>query len=83
MFLFGGRLLDGRKPSEEPAPTVDAGLMEAADTATVGHAEVFTQRRPLRPLKAFVSLAVFVGVAGNNMASRLIHEKIADKLAHP
>jgi di/tricarboxylate transporter len=62
MLLFGGRLLDGRKPSEEPAPTVDAGLMEAADTATVGHAEVFTQRRPLKPLKAFVSLAVFVGV---------------------
>jgi hypothetical protein len=29
------------------------------------------------------SVAVFVGVAGNNMASRLIHEKIAGKLANP
>jgi len=33
--------------------------------------------------KDSTSVAVFVGVAGNNMASRLIHEKIADKLAHP
>ena len=29
------------------------------------------------------SVAVFVGVAGNNMASRLIHEKIAGKLINP
>jgi hypothetical protein len=29
------------------------------------------------------SVAVFVGVAGNNMASRLIHEKIAGKLVNP
>ncbi len=29
------------------------------------------------------SVAIFVGVAGNNMASRLIHEKIAGKLVHP
>ena len=29
------------------------------------------------------SVAVFVGVAGNNMASRLIHEKIAVKLVNP
>lgn len=33
--------------------------------------------------KNSTSVAVFVGVTGNNMASRLIHEKIADKLAHP
>ena len=29
------------------------------------------------------SVAIFVGVAGNNMASRLIHEKIAAKLVNP
>ena len=33
--------------------------------------------------KDSTSVAVFVGVAGNNMASRLIHEKIADKLVNP
>ena len=33
--------------------------------------------------KSSTSVAVFVGVAGNNMASRLIHEKIAGKLASP
>jgi hypothetical protein len=33
--------------------------------------------------KDSTSVAVFVGVAGNNMASRLIHEKIAGKLANP
>jgi len=34
-------------------------------------------------VKGSTSVAVFVGVAGNNMASRLIHEKIAGKLANP
>jgi hypothetical protein len=33
--------------------------------------------------KDYTSVAVFVGVAGNNMASRLIHEKIAGKLINP
>ncbi|NTW07213.1 MAG: DUF3568 family protein [Syntrophaceae bacterium] len=33
--------------------------------------------------KDSTSVAVFVGVTGNNVASRLIHEKIADKLVHP
>jgi hypothetical protein len=33
--------------------------------------------------KDYTSVAVFVGVAGNNMASRLIHEKIAGKLVNP
>ena len=33
--------------------------------------------------KGSTSVAVFVGVAGNNMASRLIHEKIASKLVTP
>ncbi|MGV8058518.1 MAG: DUF3568 family protein [Smithellaceae bacterium] len=33
--------------------------------------------------KNSTSVAVFVGVAGNNMASRLIHEKIAGKLVNP
>jgi hypothetical protein len=33
--------------------------------------------------KDSTSVAVFVGVAGNNMASRLIHEKIAAKLVKP
>ena len=33
--------------------------------------------------KASTSVGVFVGVAGNNMASRLIHEKIAGKLTRP
>lgn len=33
--------------------------------------------------KDSTSVAVFVGVAGNNMASRLIHEKIAGKLVNP
>lgn len=33
--------------------------------------------------KGSTSVAIFVGIAGNNMASRLIHEKIAGKLAKP
>ncbi|MEN6375613.1 MAG: DUF3568 family protein [Smithella sp.] len=33
--------------------------------------------------KDSTSVAVFVGVTGNNMASRLIHEKIANKLVNP
>jgi hypothetical protein len=33
--------------------------------------------------KDSTSVAVFVGVAGNNMASRLIHEKIAGFLVNP
>ncbi len=33
--------------------------------------------------KDYTSVAIFVGVAGNNMASRLIHEKIVGKLVHP
>jgi hypothetical protein len=33
--------------------------------------------------KNSTSVAVFVGVAGNNMASRLIHEKITGKLLNP
>lgn len=33
--------------------------------------------------KGSTSVAIFVGVTGNNMASRLIHEKIAAKLATP
>ena len=33
--------------------------------------------------KGSTSVAVFVGVTGNNMASRLIHEKIAAKLVAP
>jgi len=33
--------------------------------------------------KDYTSVAIFVGVAGNNMASRLIHEKIAGKLVRP
>ena len=33
--------------------------------------------------KDLTSVAVFVGIAGNNMASRLIHEKIAGKLVNP
>ena len=33
--------------------------------------------------KDSTSVAIFVGVAGNNMASRLIHEKIAGKLINP
>jgi hypothetical protein len=33
--------------------------------------------------KNSTSVAVFVGVAGNNMAARLIHEKIAAKLVNP
>ncbi len=33
--------------------------------------------------KDSTSVAIFVGVTGNNMASRLIHEKIANKLVNP
>jgi di/tricarboxylate transporter len=62
LFIVGGRLLDGRKPPSGPAPEVDAEMLEAADTGTVGHAEVFSQHRPMKPLKALMSLAVFIGV---------------------
>lgn len=33
--------------------------------------------------KGLTSVSVFVGVAGNNMASKLIHDKIADNLVNP
>jgi len=33
--------------------------------------------------KNSTSVSIFVGVAGNNMASRLIHEKITSKLINP
>ena len=33
--------------------------------------------------KNSTSVSIFVGVAGNNMASRLIHEKITAKLINP
>ena len=33
--------------------------------------------------KNSTSVSIFVGVAGNNMASRLIHEKITGKLINP
>jgi hypothetical protein len=33
--------------------------------------------------KSLTSVSVFVGVTGNNIASRLIHEKIADSLVNP
>lgn len=33
--------------------------------------------------KDLTSVSVFVGVAGNNMASRLIHDKIAGNLVNP
>lgn len=62
LFIVGGRLLDHRQPSEEPAHTFDPEFMEAADTGHVGHVEVFSESRPLRPLKAALSLTVFVGV---------------------
>lgn len=62
LLLVGGRMLDRRRLDEEPQPEVDRAMMESADTATVGHAEVFIQSRPLKPLKAAIALAVFVGV---------------------
>ena len=33
--------------------------------------------------KGLTSVSIFVGVVGNNMASRLIHEKIAGNLVNP
>lgn len=62
LFLVGGRMLDNLKDQPGPGPEIDASLLESADTGTVGHAQVFTESRPLSPIKAVVSLLVFVGV---------------------
>ncbi|HEX2561318.1 SLC13 family permease [Phenylobacterium sp.] len=62
LFLVGGRLLDRLTPTSGPGPELDAEMLEGADSGSVGHAEVFSQRRPLKPVKALLSLAVFVGV---------------------
>lgn len=62
LFLFSGRLM-GRS-LDEPTPDNNAAAMEqpvSVAGAQVGHAELFAEPRPFQPLRAAVSLAVFVG----------------------
>jgi di/tricarboxylate transporter len=61
LFLFSGRLM--RRTIEE---TTDRSLAVAIDpievgAAQVGDADLFTELRPLQPVKALIALAVFVG----------------------
>jgi di/tricarboxylate transporter len=61
LFLFSGRLM--RRTIEE---TTDRSLAVAIDpievgAAQVGDADLFTELRPLQPIKAIIALAVFVG----------------------
>jgi di/tricarboxylate transporter len=61
LFLFSGRLM--RRTIEEttdrsPAVAIDPIEVGAAQ---VGDADLFTELRPLQPVKALIALAVFVG----------------------
>jgi di/tricarboxylate transporter len=61
LFLFSGRLM--RRTIEE---TTDQSRAVAIDpievgAAQVGDADLFTELRPLQPIKAIIALAVFVG----------------------
>ena len=60
LFLFSGRLLGGKHEADEragDAPEIDQAHIA---NAQVGDASLFAQERPFRPLKAAISLAIFV-----------------------
>jgi di/tricarboxylate transporter len=60
LLLFGGRNFKAENASPAPPPALPEHLDVAG--AQVGEAELFAERRPLRPWRAFASIAVFVGV---------------------
>ena len=60
LFLFSGRLLGGKHEADEragDAPEIDQAHIA---NAQVGDASLFAKERPFRPLKAAISLAIFV-----------------------
>jgi di/tricarboxylate transporter len=64
LFLFSGRLIAPDKGGPPPAEHPEAAPPYEPDVAgaQLGSAELFAERQPLQPLKAFASVAVFVGV---------------------
>jgi di/tricarboxylate transporter len=60
LLLFGGRNFKAENASPPSPPALPEHLDVAG--AQVGEVELFAERRPLRPWRAFASIAVFVGV---------------------
>ncbi|GAA4039892.1 hypothetical protein GCM10022281_20960 [Sphingomonas rosea] len=60
LFLFSGRLIDKSEAAVVPAPPT-IGATNAAG-GLPGDASAFAEERPLQPVRALVSLAVFAGV---------------------
>lgn len=63
---------DIQKERKISAGTIKAIIQDEKVTITVEYVT-----------KGLTSVSVFVGVAGNNMASKLIHDKIAGNLVNP
>lgn len=79
LFLFSGRLMRRslEEPLPNPAPADDVQVARAAiedvhfGGVQVGHAEVFAEPRPFQPVKAIISLGIFVAailIAALNIA---------------
>lgn len=64
LMLFSEKLIRYRSDDvpDEAAPDRSIGTNPAGMAGAVGDAELFAQRQPLRPLKAVLSVAVFIGV---------------------
>lgn len=64
LLLFSGRLIRAEQPegAEEPAQPLPLAEEPGLAGGQLGSALPFTEERRLRPLRAFVSFAVFVGV---------------------
>lgn len=63
LLLFSGRNFkaENAPPTPPPALSPESDRLEVAG-AQVGEAELFAERRPLRPWRALASIAVFIGV---------------------
>jgi di/tricarboxylate transporter len=65
LMLFSGKLIRYRSddlPDPQPLDLALAGNPAGMAGAQLGDAELFAQRQPLRPLKAALSVAIFIGV---------------------
>ena len=60
LLLFSGRLIDTTERGDEPVEARTGGTTQAG--GQIGDAAAFAIERPLQPLRALVSLAVFVAV---------------------
>jgi di/tricarboxylate transporter len=60
LVLFSGQLIDSTERTEAPAEAPTGGTTQAG--GQIGDAAAFASERPLRPLRAIISLSVFVGV---------------------